>query len=165
MNEVLWFLVFFLPAYVANMSPVFVRKVNVLNYPIDGGVTLRGHPLLGKNKTWRGLIFGTLMGGLTGGIMQLSGLDFVWWHGFILGFAALLGDALKSMAKRQVGIRPGGRWMPFDQLDYMVVALLFSLPLEQFTVRAVVLGFIIIFVGTVAVQLIGGWTRLKADSL
>jgi CDP-2,3-bis-(O-geranylgeranyl)-sn-glycerol synthase len=165
MIGVWWFILFFLPAYVANSAPVFVRKVPVLAYPLDGGIMWRGHRLLGNNKTWRGLLFGTLMGGVTGIIMDASGLPFVWWWGFVLGFAALLGDALKSCAKRQVGIRPGGRWMPFDQLDFIIVAYLASLLFIRFPWQDVLGGFALIFIGTILVQLIGGWTRLKADSL
>ena len=165
MNSVLWFIIFFIPAYVANMSPVFVRKINFLDNPLDGGMTWNGKPLFGKNKTWRGLIFGTIMGGIAGAVMQWLNLPFVWWWGFVLGFAALVGDALKSMFKRQVGIRPGGSWMPFDQLDFIIVAYIASLFFIRFSWQTTLLGFIIIFVGDVCVQFIGAKTKLKADSL
>jgi CDP-2,3-bis-(O-geranylgeranyl)-sn-glycerol synthase len=165
MNELLWFLVFFIPAYIANMAPVFVRKLNFLAYPIDGGATVRGRRMLGANKTWRGLIFGTLLGGVAGAVMQYTGLPFTWWWGFFLGFAALLGDSIKSFFKRQFDVRPGGRWMPWDQLDFIIVAFLMSLLFVRFSWWAVVLGFIVIFVGDVIVQIIGGKTKLKADSL
>ena len=33
------------------------------------------------------------------------------------------GDSLKSYAKRRVGIAPGARWMPADQLDFIVGAM------------------------------------------
>ncbi len=79
----------FLPAYVANMSPVFVAKiVPRWKAPIDGG--RRGHdgkPLLGPGKTWRGLAGGTVVGGLVALLMaQLAGgvfdgLDFA-LHGY-----------------------------------------------------------------------------------
>ena len=47
-----------LPAYFANMAPVLVKKVNLLAYPIDFNAKLKNKPLLGKNKTFRGLFFG-----------------------------------------------------------------------------------------------------------
>jgi CDP-2,3-bis-(O-geranylgeranyl)-sn-glycerol synthase len=165
MNGVLWFLVFFIPAYISNMAPVFVRKLHFLEYPLDCGIKLGGKPLLGKNKTWRGLFFGTVLGGVAGWIMQAAGLPFIWWHGFVLGFAALFGDAAKSFFKRRLGVRPGGRWMPWDQLDFNIAAYLASLFFVQFPLVDVVLGFAIIFVGDIIIQLIGGWTKLKADSL
>ncbi len=164
MNELVWFLLFFTPAYVANMLPPFFRKLP-FGHPIDGGRTFRGHPLLGANKTWRGLFVGTLGGGGVGYALQAAGLPFVWWWGFWLGFAALVGDALKSFVKRQIGIRPGGRWIPFDQLDFMIAAVLVSTAFTRFTPWTIVLGFTVIFVGTVLVQVIGGATGIKKDSL
>ncbi len=59
MNFILYalgLLYFMLPAYVANMMPVFARKIPILGSPIDMGKRYRGFRLLGKKKTWRGLI-------------------------------------------------------------------------------------------------------------
>jgi CDP-2,3-bis-(O-geranylgeranyl)-sn-glycerol synthase len=147
------------------MAPVFVRKVNVLAYPIDGGATWNHKPLFGKNKTWRGLIFGTIMGGVTGAVLQALGLPFVWWWGFVLGFAALVGDAIKSMFKRQRNIRPGGSWIPFDQLDFIILAYLVSLFFVRFSWWTVVAGFALVLIGNLAVQFTGARLKLKADSL
>jgi CDP-2,3-bis-(O-geranylgeranyl)-sn-glycerol synthase len=33
------------------------------------------------------------------------------------------GDALKSLVKRRVGIAPGAPWIPWDQLDFALGAL------------------------------------------
>lgn len=66
-TAVLHALLVFLPAFVANMSPVFAAKiVPRWNARIDGGRTDRqGRPVLGPGKTWRGLVGGCLGGGLT----------------------------------------------------------------------------------------------------
>lgn len=66
-SSVLQALLVFLPAYVANMSPVLVAKlIPGWKAPIDGGrLGKDGKPLLGPGKTWRGLVGGTLAGGLT----------------------------------------------------------------------------------------------------
>lgn len=164
MNELLWFLIFFTPAYVGNMAPPFFRKLR-WDTPLDFGRTFRGHPVFGKNKTWRGLVAGMVFGGLTGILLQALGLPFAWWWGLVLGFSALLGDALKSFAKRQLGIRPGASWFPFDQLDFVVVAYLASLAFTRFTPWTTFAGFAVIFVGTVIVQYVGGKTGVKADRL
>jgi len=164
MNELLWFLIFFTPAYVANMLPPFFRKLP-FGYPIDGGRKWNGYPLLGKNKTWRGLIVGTLGGGVVGWLLQSLGLPFIWWWGLVLGFAALFGDAAKSLIKRQVGIKPGGRWVPFDQLDFLIVAWLVSFLFVRFSWLTTLLAFTIVFAGTVLVQIAGGATGVKADKL
>jgi CDP-2,3-bis-(O-geranylgeranyl)-sn-glycerol synthase len=164
MNELVWFLLFFTPAYVANMLPPFFRKLPG-GWPIDGGKTWRGHRLLGENKTWRGLCVGTLGGGLVGYALQAAGLPFVWWWGLWLGFAALVGDALKSLVKRQIGIKPGGRWVPFDQIDFMIAATLVSFAFIAWSWSTVLFGFLILFGATVLVQIIGGATGIKKDKL
>jgi CDP-diglyceride synthetase len=35
----------------------------------------------------------------------------------------MAGDSLKSLVKRRLGIPPGAPWRPFDQLDFVVGAL------------------------------------------
>lgn len=62
--QALWL---FLPAYVANMSPVFTAKLLPWwKAPIDGGrVHKDGRRVLGDGKTWRGLVGGGVTGGLT----------------------------------------------------------------------------------------------------
>jgi hypothetical protein len=133
---------FFLPAGAANATPVFINKIPLLRNwktPLDCGKTLNGKRLFGANKTWRGLIFGTLVGALTGlliyGIYPTSAneLNFttngglrMFCLGALLGAGALLGDALESMAKRQLGVQPGESWFPFDQLDYIFGGIVFS---------------------------------------
>lgn len=61
--QALWL---FLPAYVANMSPVFTaRMMPWWKAPIDGGrVHKDGQRVMGDGKTWRGLAGGGLFGGL-----------------------------------------------------------------------------------------------------
>lgn len=60
-------LLFFLPAYVANMSPPLVAKVLPRwSAPIDGGRMHKdGRRLLGAGKTWRGLVGGAVAGAAT----------------------------------------------------------------------------------------------------
>ncbi|MEA3189420.1 MAG: CDP-2,3-bis-(O-geranylgeranyl)-sn-glycerol synthase [Thermoplasmata archaeon] len=133
----------FLPAYLANMAPVFVAKlVPQWTAPIDGGrVHADGHRVLGAGKTWRGLAGGALFGALTAvavaAIAQhwafMHGWDYgaslgtPWWSialfGGIVGAMALVGDAVKSYFKRRRRIASGGPWFPFDQLDFVVFAL------------------------------------------
>ncbi len=65
-------LYFFLPAYLANMSPVLVRRwFSALAIPIDGGKTLWGKRLLGDHKTWRGLLAGVIAGMLVFELQRL----------------------------------------------------------------------------------------------
>lgn len=134
----------FLPAYLANMAPVFVAKVVPgWSAPIDGGRMHRdGQRVLGAGKTWRGLAGGALFGaaaallvaalaphwGLVAGWDYGASLGTPGWRigvfGAFVGAMALVGDAVKSYFKRRRRIASGGPWFPFDQLDFVVFGLL-----------------------------------------
>src|SRR3989338_10836708 len=121
-------LYFFLPAYVANMAPILLRWIPFANRPVS-------KRLFGENKTWRGLLVGTLAGGLIfalqkwahqQGFQELALIDyndFSLLLGFLLGLGALLGDLVKSYYKRKAEIAPGRPWIPFDQIDFVIGAL------------------------------------------
>jgi len=131
--KVAWF---FLPAGCANMLTGFVKRWPILNYPIDFGKSWRGQRIFGSHKTWRGIVFGVL--GAVGmvfiqksfypGMMHIAIIDYsqisVWKLGIIFGLGAALGDLVRSFFKRRVGIEPGGRWFPFDQIDWIVGAVI-----------------------------------------
>lgn len=197
----------FLPAYVANMSPVFVAKmIPGWKAPIDGGrVGKDGHRILGPGKTWRGLAGGAIFGALTAlAVAYLSrawemmrGWDYgmygycggdlgpvtcdaanaAWWavllFGAVVGFLALVGDAVKSYFKRRRGKDRGAPWVPFDQLDFVVFGLLgvllasAVLP-DGWTSAAFLDGWIVLTTLLVLtpflhflVNVIGYWLRLK----
>ena len=48
--------------------------------------------------------------------------------GLAQGTGAMSGDGAKSFVKRRLGIAPGHRWVPADQLDFVVGALLLTWP-------------------------------------
>jgi len=149
--ETFWLAIwFFLPAGIANATPVFVNKIPVLNRwktPLDFGRTYRGKRIFGANKSWRGVIWGAIIGGAAGWLIyQLNppSSPLIWEDaarpalfmtllGSLLGTGALLGDAIESFLKRQKGVPAGHSWFPFDQLDYIVGGLLMSAILIQLT--------------------------------
>jgi CDP-2,3-bis-(O-geranylgeranyl)-sn-glycerol synthase len=124
-------LYFFLPAYLANMFPSFAKNLPFLNNPV-------WEKKLGKNKTWRGVLIATLTGGLIFWLQKLayvkgftylavidySGFSIVF--GFLMGFGAIFGDLVESYYKRKANIPPGKPWIPFDQLDFVIGALVLS---------------------------------------
>lgn len=130
---------FLLPAYVANMCPVFA---GALKLPL--GKPINDH-LFGANKTWRGFYSGYL--GALGVLFlqkywQESGilenyrlLDYaeinLFFYAFLFGIGAITGDLIKSYFKRRLDIKPGSPWFPFDQLDLVVGALVFLVPFYQ----------------------------------
>jgi CDP-2,3-bis-(O-geranylgeranyl)-sn-glycerol synthase len=138
--EALWL---FVPAYFANMAPVFAMKLFPgWKAPIDGGRLAKdGRRLLGDGKTWRGLIAGILFGATLAVLQAATPLRFdarlsdfayaeaglvgpVLFGGF-LGLGAIVGDAVKSYFKRRTGRKGGAPWVPFDQLDFVVGGLAF----------------------------------------
>ena len=155
MNHFLFAILFFLPAGFANAAPPVANKIPLFNRwktPLDFGSTVRGKRTLGKNKTWRGLMFGTFIGGLCGYFLypHIGGEtgDAIehFLIGCSLGLGALLGDAIESFFKRQRGIQSGNAWLGFDQLDYVVGAIIFSLPFIRLSLGeySVVIGVFLV---------------------
>jgi CDP-2,3-bis-(O-geranylgeranyl)-sn-glycerol synthase len=130
---------FFLPAGLANVAPVLANKIPGLNKwqtPLDNGKSYRGKRIFGEHKTWRGLMSGTLLGGVTALLVtahypEIYGLHPAFLVGAALGFGALLGDAIESFFKRRAHVPAGHSWFPFDQTDYIIGGLLLSLPLVR----------------------------------
>lgn len=138
-------LLFFLPAGIANMAPIFASRLPLLrkwDAPLDLGKTYHGHRVFGPHKTWRGLVFGTIMGTLTG-VILLS--DSSVWLCASMSAGALLGDAIESFFKRQRGIASGKAWFPFDQTDYIIGGLLATLPFGVLPLWLVLWVFAIYF--------------------
>ncbi|HSN15216.1 MAG TPA: CDP-archaeol synthase, partial [Anaeromyxobacteraceae bacterium] len=128
------------PATVACVLHMVVVKRGIaaaLAVPLDGGRTFRGRPLLGGNKTWRGVVvvvagtalLGALQGWLLGAWAARLGLGIVdygaafgalgpaplplgWGYALVnaaLGAAYVAGELPNSFLKRQLDVAPGGR--------------------------------------------------------
>lgn len=139
-----------LPGLVANMMPIFFKgKLKSLDKPVDFGYKLRGKRIFGSHKTLRGFVV-AIAGGLLIGLGQylardlpaiqaISYIDYTLAGSLILGavfgFAALAGDAAESFMKRQVDIRPGKPFVPFDQIDYIFGIALFSFLFKPITLN------------------------------
>ena len=173
-TDVLAVLYFLVPAYVANMTPVFVKKVPVLNYPLDFGHTLNGKRVFGSHKTWRGLVFGVLAATLAFWLMQRAGDFGFWladlsqiplWVGSAMGFGALAGDALESTIKRQLNVASGESLIFWDQVDFLIGALVVTTPYWVLYWLETLVAVTIVFVLTLGFQRAGYWLKLKDDPL
>jgi CDP-2,3-bis-(O-geranylgeranyl)-sn-glycerol synthase len=153
MNDWWQAFLFFLPAGVANATPVLANRIPLLNRwrtAMDLGWSWRGRRLVGNNKTWRGFVAGTACAGLTAVLIYpLSNFSDRLLEtlviGLVLGAGALLGDAVESFAKRQLGITAGHSWFPFDQLDYIVGGLLLAWPLVHLDWTMVLMVLVLFF--------------------
>lgn len=141
-----------LPAYTANMAPPFVRFWRGPNPAIS-------RRWLGSHKTVLGFTLGVAVAVLTSFVQSR-----VMWSGSLtepdswldtglrLGVGALGGDVVKSFVKRRVGIAPGRPWIPLDQLDFAVGALILAAPIARLTVADALVVLAVTFVGDVAVN-------------
>lgn len=152
MNDVVAAILFFLPAGVANAAPVVANKIPLLNKwetPVDFGKSWRGKRLLGPNKRWRGLATGTVLAGLTALLIAVITREpvtlAVFLLGAVMGFGALVGDAVESFFKRQHGVAAGKSWFPFDQTDYIIGGLVFVYPFTLLPITSMLLIFVLFF--------------------
>src|SRR5690349_15717001 len=144
-EEALHALLFFLPAGVANMTPIIASRLPLLRSwtaPIDFGRSWRGKRIFGANKTWRGLVVGTLAGTALGATMFGIGAIPI---SLAISFGALAGDAIESFFKRQRGINSGVSWFPFDQTGYIIGGLLCTWPFGILPLWTVVWVFVLYF--------------------
>ncbi len=137
-------LYYIFPAYCANGAPVLFGG----GRPIDGGRRfLDGKPIFGSHKTFRGFIFGIVIGTFVGWVQEVlapsAGLpQGSIALGFILSLGALVGDLIGSFIKRRLDLKPGTSLPISDQIDFVLVALLFGLLVKPATLTA---ALIIIF--------------------
>jgi len=153
MHDWLMALLFFLPAGVANATPVIANKIPLVNKwatPVDFGLSLRGKRLLGDNKTWRGIFTATLLAGVTGWLLyplvtndQSRGA--VFGLSLLMGFGAMLGDSVESFIKRKRNVPAGHSWFPFDQIDYIIGGLVLVAPFADISAKTLGLIFVTYF--------------------
>ncbi|MDD4358383.1 MAG: CDP-archaeol synthase [Candidatus Pacebacteria bacterium] len=125
---------FFLPAYIANAIPPLLHKMNILPklaIPIDNNKTFRGEPLFGTHKTWRGaigiFIIGILLSPLFFEINKhvelYEVISFSYFNpylfGALLSLGIIIGDLSFAFVKRQIKLKPGAPFIPFDQTNYV----------------------------------------------
>ena len=116
---------FIFPAYCANATPVLAGG----GLPMDFGKSfLDGKRIFGTNKTFRGFFFGLAVG-IAVGLVEWALFDYPFLFSLLSPLGALLGDLTAAFLKRRLGIAPGGLFPLVDQVDFVVGALVFSLPL------------------------------------
>jgi len=140
--EIAYALWFILPAYIANAFPVIFGG----GLAIDMGKKLPdGKPIFGSHKTFRGFIAGLLAGVLTSAIQTILlqsyplsdftlslPFQFNMLIGSMIALGALVGDLIHSFIKRRIGLVEGSPLPVADQLDFVVGAILFSLPVSAY---------------------------------
>lgn len=127
-----------LPVVLGGFGHVAVLKTNIfapLALPLDGGARWRGHPLLGANKTWRGIVVMTGFTALASAgqaalarrtgwsdasmVPQSAGVR-PWAAGAVCGATYCIAELPNSFVKRRLGISPGGRAVSGGRLQYLL---------------------------------------------
>lgn len=119
---------FIFPAYCANGTPVLAGGGTKIDF---GKNFTDGKRIFGNNKTFRGFFFGWAVGfgvGLAEGLV-FGFENFPVLLSLLIPLGALLGDLFAAFLKRRLDIQPGGMLPVVDQLDFVVGALIFTLPL------------------------------------
>jgi len=115
----------FVMLVLANGAPVVAAKVlrHRWSAPVDAGRTwFDGRPLLGKSKTWRGIVSGALCCAL---FALAAGQGFLF--GLLFGVLALTGDLLSSFIKRRLGLTPSERMSWLDQVPEAALPVLLAM--------------------------------------
>lgn len=164
-----------LPAGFANMAPVLFKWIPFINYPVDFNRKFRNKPIFGKNKTYRGFLFGILTAILivfiqknlyesTSSISLINYSEInVFLLGFLMGFGALFGDLIESFFKRQIGIGPGKPWFPFDQTDWVIGSLIFSAFYIHIEIKIMVVSILLFGILHPIINLIGYYLGIKKN--
>ena len=151
-------LYFILPAYVSNSGGLIFGG----GKPLDLGKSdSNGVRWIGNGVTWRGLIGGTILGTIVGAIQGYFGPTLMALYGpyitmpiavgllngiiigFLLSFGALIGDAAGSFLKRRMGIGRGKPAPILDQIDFLIVALLFCSLVVHFDLKFILIAIIL----------------------
>lgn len=164
-----------LPAYFANMAPVIVKKIELFDFPIDFNRQINNKPIFGKNKTFRGFVFGVIFSVIIAyfqfllynveAFRGISFIDYKNWLllGFLIGLGALLGDLIKSFFKRRLGIKPGVRFVPFDQTDFVIGALVFIMPVFDLTFKIFITSLLLSFILHIIVNHIAFYLKIRNE--
>jgi CDP-2,3-bis-(O-geranylgeranyl)-sn-glycerol synthase len=160
-QELVEFVYLMLPAYLANMAPPFVKYWRGWNPAIH-------RHWLGAHKTMLGFSLG-VGAGITAAFLQsrigLVGKLFPqkhwFWFGLTMGVAAMLGDAAKSFFKRRLGIAPGKRWVPADQLDFILAGLVVLLLWVPLPLNLALWIIVLSFIGDIAVNHISFYLGIR----
>lgn len=110
--------------FACNGAPIVARLLFAGHFasPIDFGVRAwDAQPLLGRSKTWRGLL-SSMLAGIVGGMLFNLGWDF----GMLFGSLVMLGDLLASFVKRRLRLAPSDQALGLDQLPEALLPLAYA---------------------------------------
>lgn len=157
------------------MAPTLFARLSLLDTPIDFNKKFRGQPIFGPHKTYRGFVVGIIFAVAAVYIQQRvypwpGGNTLIDYQvinpfvlGFLFGFGALGGDLVKSFIKRRFKIPSGWVWAPFDQLDWIIGAILLTGLVISLELKHIVTAVVIFGLLHPLVNLVGYILRIKPN--
>ena len=144
-------IIFILPAYFANASPVAFSFLSKKSLPMDFKLKFSDNRrIFGKGKTWAGFLVGIFSGTIVGVLIFFLGFRVYEFFlqvfvAFLLSLGALVGDAMGAFLKRRFSIGSGKILIFVDQTFFLIFALIFTSPFwpSFFDIKGLV--FILIF--------------------
>ncbi|PIY59916.1 hypothetical protein COY95_04525, partial [Candidatus Woesearchaeota archaeon CG_4_10_14_0_8_um_filter_47_5] len=135
--------------------------------------------IFGTHKTLRGFFFG-ILAAIGMAFLQsylytfhffssISIIEYPLFNpalvGFLFGFGALFGDAVKSFFKRRVGISEGEPWLVFDQTDWIIGALIFISPVSRISPTFILLTLGVFIMLHFAFKIIGYYLGIDSKKI
>jgi CDP-2,3-bis-(O-geranylgeranyl)-sn-glycerol synthase len=161
----IWFI---FPAYCAHAAPVIFGGGQPMDF---GKIFFDGKPFLGSHKTFRGFLAGIIVGTLVGLTQTILYEQFLFQYstqfhytvflGFMLSLGALIGDLIESFVKRRLDRAPGKSLPVADQIDFILGAFLFSLPVAPPSLFAAVIILLITIPIHLVTNLVAALLKMK----
>ena len=129
----------------ANGAPIIGTKIfaEKWQFPVDFNANfIDSKPLLGKSKTYRGLILSLL---LTSAIAPILGLPAL--LGFSIALLSMLGDMLSSFIKRRLNFPSSNMALGLDQIPEALLPVLVLQPilgLDMYSIARLIVVFFIL---------------------
>ena len=83
--------------------------------------------------------------------------------GFLLAIGAMFGDLIESFIKRRLNILPGQRFIPWDQLDFVIGALILSYFIVPLSFIDIILILIISFILHIIFNHLGYYLKVNKN--
>ena len=80
--------------------------------------------------------------------------------GSVVGLFALIGDLIESFFKRQLNIKPGNKFIPFDQIDWVIGSSIILIFFEYISLKESLIAILLFFILHIVTKHIGFYLNL-----
>ena len=83
--------------------------------------------------------------------------------GLLLGFGTIIGDLVESFFKRRLNYESGKPFVPFDQIDFVLGAMIFVFPIVNLSINKIFIIIILSFVLHILVNHIAFYLKIRNE--